>query len=255
MQDFDITTTATLRPELLKRTLNSHIEYLFKEDIQYGRLIINIDMVGAEGIKEQQKKLQEIYNIIDGLPIRSYFLNLCNTPNFAKAFFWCWDKVECNFVFNLEEDWEMTRPIDFKQMMNIMEEDERIVHLRLSSFVSTTQTCKNWNKFTEWNGKFFEVAKEDKCVIGWAGHPSLNKSDFMRRVIRLLDRNKNPEKQIKGRRYNHPINDIISSSTFGVFTPQNSPKVVLDIGRKWMIENGYSKKGSKAFFTEWKRNK
>jgi hypothetical protein len=38
---------------------------------------------------------------------------------------------------------------------------------------------------------------------------------------------------------------------YGVFAEQNQPPVIRDIGRKWMIENGYRKAGNKAFFTQW----
>jgi len=48
MDDFDIICTATLRPELLKKTFDSHIKYLFKDDIKKANLILNVDMIGTK---------------------------------------------------------------------------------------------------------------------------------------------------------------------------------------------------------------
>lgn len=251
IEDFDITMTATLRPELIERTLRSHIKYLFRECIRKARLIINIDMTGEKDKNLKVKKMEEILCFLEHYPFRSLSFRIGEPANFATAFFWCWDQAKTKYVFHLEEDWEMKQRVSFEKMVGLFDRDQSLVHLRLSSFVSTSESCKNWNKFTHWNGKYFEVAPEDKCVIGWAGHPSLNRLSFMQQALSYANRRSNPEKQIKGRRGVHPINDLLDRSRFGVFTPQNSKKVIEDIGREWMIQNGWAKRGNKAFFTEW----
>jgi hypothetical protein len=254
MHIYDITIQATLRPELLERTLSSHVKHLFGPCIEKARLIMNIDLVGCDS-SVMDEKLNQIYHIIDKYPFHDFKINECREPNFAHAWFWCMEQLESDLFFNLEEDWEMTMDLDFKKMIDMMNKHPRLAHLRLSSFISTNVTCKNWNKFLGWNGEFFEVKSEDKCVIGWCGHPSLNKTVFMNECLPLMDRNANPEKQIKGRRFKHPMNDILDYWRFGSFHPQNAKKAVIDIGRAWMIEHGFAKKGNKAFFTEWERVK
>jgi hypothetical protein len=253
MIDFEITMCATLRPDLIKRTLDSHIENLFKEDIQSAKLILNLDMAGAEGEEVKRDLVIDVLRVIESYPFRDYYYRIGTDPHFPTAFFWCWDRTRDQLVFNLEEDWLLKEKIDFKAMVKEMLDDESIVHLRLSQFSSTIETCKNWNKFTHWNGRWFEVLPEDKGVIGWCGHPSLNRRSFMAAALTYANRRKNPEKQIKGRRYSHPINDLFRESRFGVFTPQNSPAAVVDIGREWMVQNGYVKEGNKAFFTKWRK--
>lgn len=245
--------TATLRPDLIERTLSSHTKYLFKECICKARLIINIDFAGEENLKLQTAKFIRIIELLDNYPFRAVTFRPGNDPDFARAFFWCHDNTTSDYVFNLEEDWEMKYPIDFFEMFRMMERDTTIAHLRLSAFVSEEGTCKNWNKFTYWNGYFFEVTPAERGIIGWCGHPSLNKRSFLSDVLRYCDRTKNPEKQIKAKRHPHPINMLISSHRFGVFTPQRHPKVVEDIGRSWMVNHGYEKEGNKAFFTQWRK--
>lgn len=252
MDKFDIICTATLRPELLSHTLSSFHKNLFRENIKSARLILNIDCAGAPE-KYQEQKISNIISIVGNFKFRNVIHRVNDKPCFPEAFFWCLDKVESKYFFNLEEDWILKIPLDFEEMFYLMERDKKIAHLRLSSFKSTESDCKNWNKFLKWNGHFFEVEKEDKCIIGWAGHPSLNKTQFLKDCAKFCDKKLNHEKQIKGRRYKHPINKLIENHRFGSFHLQNSRSAIEDIGRDWMINNGYIKEGNKAFFTRWKK--
>jgi len=254
-EKFDITCTATLRPELLDRTLSSFTKNLFKERISCARLIINIDITGCDldnpGIV--MDKLEAIRDVIHNYPFYEMYPRMCSKPNFPDAWCWCMDQVKSKYFFHLEEDWELLFPIDFEAMWDLFEEYGNLAHLRLSTFQSVNSSCKNWNKFLYWNGDFFEAINEDKFTIGWAGHPSLNRSSFLKECLLHINRELNPEKQIKGKI--HPkITEAIGKHRFGSFHPQNSPKSIVDIGREWMVNNGWVKAGNKAWFTNWERS-
>jgi len=249
---FDITCTATLRPELLATTLSSFTRNLFKERISCAKLIINIDMVGVEEHRKKQK-LIDVIEVIDRFPFYRREIRIGRDPHFPTAFCWCMDEVSSKYFFHLEEDWELLFPIDFEAMWKLFDEYGNLAHLRLSSFLSEELTCKNWNKFLHWNGQFFEVFFDEKLSIGWAGHPSLNRSSFIKQCLPYIDRMANPEKQIKGKI--HPeITEAIKKMRFGSFHPQNSQGSIVDIGREWMVNNGWSKAGNKAWFTNWERS-
>jgi hypothetical protein len=248
----DLVITATLRPELLKITLDTHYKYLFKDRTKDINLIMNIDCLGVNSTKEQQKKIGEIFKIIDQYNFRSDDIYISNEPHFGRAFCRCMKKTQSEFVFNLEEDWQLLYPVDFERMIELMENEEKLVHLRLSAFSSENGYCKNWNRFLFWNGKYFQVPEDLKGTIGWAGHPSLNKGQFMRDCLYYMNPEHNPEKQIKGR--NPYIGELIRFSNFGSFHEQNKSAAIKDIGRQWMIKNGWKKSGSKAFFTKWERS-
>lgn len=255
VENFDITMTATLRPELIERTLQSHYERLFKSDIKKARLIINIDMAGEEDRELWDGLVRRISDIIRKYPFREVYPRFCLSPNFAKATVWCFREVRSKYFFNLEEDWELTSDLDFSEMWDVINSFWNLVHLRLSAFPAPEYTCKNWNRFTTWNGRFFEVASKDKGAIGWCGHPSLNRTAFIKEVLEVIDTSKNIEKQIKSQRGNHPINEILHYHSFGVFTFPHSPAAIKDIGREWMAEHGYQKMGNKAFFIKWEKEK
>lgn len=250
MDQIDITCTATLRPELLRTTLESHAKYLFKGSFKDCRLIVNIDCAGVKEKNYVNKKICRIFKVIDDACFKKVTLKITDQPHFGRAWMWCMEQVESELFFHLEEDWEMKFDLDLDKMVSLFHEDPALAHLRLSMFRSEKETCKNWNKFLDWNGKYFEVKKEERGVIGWAGHPSLNRTSFMKAVLPAIDAESNPEKQIKHKI--HPrITRAIEKFRFGSFHPQNSPPAVEDIGRRWMVEHGWAKAGNKAWFTQW----
>lgn len=249
----DICCVATLRPELLEKTLQSHIDGLFGWYTGHCRLIINIDLVGHKNEGDKTERINRIYEIVGALPFKEVDLSISNTCSFPRAFHRCVKKVQTPLFFYLEEDWELRKIFSIEKMMSYFEEDEKLVHLRLSAFKSQQDTMKNWNKFIPWNGSYFEVPQDLKGTIGWAGHPSLNRTEFIKDCQERMDHNKNPEKQIKG---NNPwIKPLIDVSNFGVYHPPLCDPAVVDLGREWMKNNGWQKKGIKAFFTTWEKTK
>jgi hypothetical protein len=238
----DVVMTATYRPELIERTLSSFFKNLFSDHKENLRLVINIDPVGSN--KNKTPEIKEI--------ISKYFKNILvicpNKPNFPKAFHTVWENCSSEYVFYLEEDWELLQKLDFNQMIAIMKDNNHLAHLRLNIFKSNERETKCWKFFVPKNGRFYECSTEQSMEIGWCGHPSINRLSFMKEVIKRIDSKLNPEKQIKGRF----IGDILALWRFGIYAPNFNPSIK-DIGREWMIKNGWSKKGNKAWFIEWQK--
>jgi hypothetical protein len=241
---FDVTMTACNRPELLERTLRSFFIYFIGLKKSIPRLIINIDPVGTDA--PIQDTLDICYN---------YFSEVVwNTPwrpSFPKASKWVWSQIESPIIFHLEDDWEMLREVSLSKMLDILYTFPDLAILRLPAFASGTDTMKNWNKFFNWNGIFFECPLDLRGGLGFCGHPSLIKKSFISYVFPYLDATKNIEKQIK--HHNKPLTGYLNSCNYGVYAQQNEPPAIQDTGRQWMIDNKYHKKGSKAFFTVWEK--
>lgn len=241
----DVTMTATWRPELVFRTLDSFQRELFKSRMKSDmRLIINIDPIG-----DKQDRCDEIMYLA-----KDYFKDVyafCpEQAHFGQAVVRIWEKTESELVFHLEEDWEMMYKADFDQMQDCFRFDKNLVHLRLSVFRST-QNVKNWKYFYEWNGRYFQCPDEYRGTVGWCGHPSLNRGDFIRFCAKNMDPSLNPEKQIKGR---HPvIGPEIEKRNFGSFIMPHSPANIRDIGREWRVKHGFHKIGNQEWFTNWEQ--
>jgi hypothetical protein len=249
--NYVVTCTATLRPELLLETLVSHKENLFRNTTTSAKFIINIDCVGSEDV---DSKLGDILRIINSQGFAAVSYRVANEPHFPTAFRYVMTEacqLNTPLIFHLEEDWKLLMPINFLDMIGWFYTKRRLAHLRLSQFKGEVNTMKCWNKFIEWNGDWYGIDGTLRREIGWAGHPSLNRKRWMQKVLDYIDWDHNPEKQIKGRKFGHPMNELLDEWEFGVYHPRSAPPAVEDIGRAWMTKNGYIKKGNKAWFTNW----
>ena len=237
----DITMTATRRPELIRKTLGTFLSKLFFRTNDC-RLIINVDPAGRD---------MQSFEIID--LCREYFPDIIcscpNEPSFSKAFKWVWSQATADFVFHLEDDWELLRPVSLVKMIEIMRNNPDLAILRLAWKPTDTGSAKNWKYFFPWNGEFFECPQELRRTVGFCGHPSLIRGEFIRNTVSYIDETRNPEKQ-----FHHGPREImeeVDKWRYGVFAGRNQPPAIRDIGRQWMIKNNYRKAGSKAFFTQW----
>jgi len=241
--NIDITITACRRPEILKQTLHSFkIGMLYLHDCEVS---INIDPVGNG-------------NVDDAFEVcMRYFLDVVartpKEPNFSKAFKWVWqNRRGADYVLHLEDDWELLKEVDIEHMVNILENNPKLALLRLPQFKADGDRMKNWNKFFPWNGEYFECPEELKMSVGFCGHPSLIKREFIDNTVNFIDTTKNPEKQFH--RGPKEIMEEVAKWSYGVYGTPKESAMIRDIGRKWMIENKWKKKGSKAYFMEWERN-
>ena len=245
----DITMTAVQRPAILERTLKSFRDNLFRPNllIDY-QLIINVDPIG------------ELVSI-------SYIHDLCadffphpivvtqTKAHFGRAFHRVWSIAsyrDAEFIFHLEDDWEITRTVDLFAMIDCMCRNPEIAMLRLSTVGNDGGPCINqWGHKFPWNGRYYEIPKEDRAKLRVAGHPAIIRPEFISQVLPFLDPEKNPEKQMA---LNNPdIGPIIDSYCFGVWNHPGLPANIRDIGREWMIKKGFNKQGNKAWFTQWEQ--
>jgi len=237
----DITMTACRREEILRRTLESFKKFLFGKT--ECRLILNVDPVGDN---------VDSFHIVE--VAKEYFPHIiANCPSkasFPTAFKWCWEQVSAEFAFHLEDDWELAMPVSLLDMIFLMDKVPNLAVLRLPKWRTEEDKMKNWNKFFAWNGMYFECPSAERASVGFCGHPSLIRGTFVKETVPYLDVTTNPEKQFH---YNRRIVQRILCYQYGVFADQNQPAAILEIGEKWKIQNGWGKKGSKAFFTEWQK--
>jgi len=239
----DITITACKRPEILATTL-----YSFVSKMLIGhecRAVINVDPVGTGNSIDTVEACKAVF------PNTIY--RLAEEANFSEGFKWVWqNKGDAEFVLHLEDDWELLKEVDVNHMVNILRGHPKLALLRLPQFRADGDKMKNWNKFFPWNGTYFECPEELKMSVGFCGHPSLIKKEFIENTVNYIDITKNPEKQFH--RGPFEIMKEIAKWSFGVYGTPEQSAMIRDIGRKWMIKNKWKKKGSKAYFMEWERS-
>lgn len=239
-----ITMTATRRPEILERTLASFRENMFTDETP--DLILNVDPVGPGDLRKVMRTARKYF------PVTA--CRVPGRPSFPAAFKWAWLQAsqarEAEFVFNLEDDWELLRPVDLEGMTATLRSSKDLAILRLPAFPAGWEHMKNWNLFYPWTGAFFECPEDLRITAGFCGHPSLIKIAFVRAAAPLLDDTRNPEKQFHRGGPAALIEEVVRWR-YGVFAEPGDGPAIRDIGREWMAKAGLQKAGNKAFFTHW----
>lgn len=237
----DIAITATRRSGVLDATLLSFVPQFFKNhDI---RIIVNIDPIGPD--KDNSNVIRVCRQWTDDV-----LINEPETCNFSAAFKWVWSKAESKYVFHLEDDWVLCgTPVTVGQLISLHERYPKLAHLRLSQFPADGNSVRQWNLRFPHNGEFFECPEEMKRKVGFCGHPSLNKIEFVKKAATLIDTNRNPEKQFHF--WNKPLIQWGLKWRYGVYGQPNDSHRVYDIGRRWIVNTKFKKEGNKAFFLKW----
>jgi hypothetical protein len=247
----DIMMTATIRPELVEKTLRSFRNNLFGS-YKDCRLLINIDPV--RGIESTATR-RDVLAIVD-----SYFsekkTRLPKKPHFPHAIHWLWAQAESEFVFHLEDDWECVEEIDINHMVRIMESQPNLLGLRLNAYRTWEDRCRpssakgrsDWL----WNGQYYERPRKPGRHSWYSNHPTLFRSGWVKAALPFLGDKGSTERYISGLRKakEKGARDLIYEWRYGIYAVP-SRRCILDIGRGWRKQNGV-RKNARWSFTHWK---
>lgn len=208
------TTTAMPRPELLERTYSSFSSNIKWLDFKKISLFINIDKP-QNGMDNLEQRYEDIKSIC-----AKYFakvtVNISNRGNFPEAVKWVFSQVDREYVFNLEDDWELL--CDLPSYICDFFYDKQIKQVGIRG-------SKN---------------SQPRFVLS----PSIMRADFCKYISNHLNRSKNPEEQVRSLT-NRQASDIFA------YWPYESEKVMLrDLGRAWLRQTSYA--GGFESWTSWR---
>jgi len=233
----DITTTATLRPELYEQSLRSLVEHVAGDF----RLLINIDPVGPGNADAVEAVARKYMSRVEAFRPE--------TANFQIAQLRLWHAVDSEFFFNMEDDWEILVDVDMAAMLMVMRQRPDLALLRLPRWESHKFT-RQWNKWKiPFNGQFFELPEELRGNLGFSGHPSLIRREFLRPMAERLNPEYDLEKQMK-----RPgqFGQYLFAWSYGIWQKQEAPATIKDIGTPWRRDNKWYKAGpTKHKWTTW----
>jgi len=237
----DITMTATVRPDIIRRTLKSYCKNLLQERDRY-RLIINIDPVGEDIKPEKVIKTCESF-------FKNIVFNIPKEPSFPKAVIWTWNQVESDFAFHLEDDWLLEKYIDINDMIRILNKYKEIACLRLSKYnIPNSKRIKLFNAVYKYNEDGFYLAFDSKKQFGL--NPVLIKKSFIKQALPLMVDNKNPEKQF---RFNNPkMSDFVLRWKYAIYSRPGWRALAIDNGVNWKYSNKFVKPNTGTFLV-WQK--
>lgn len=222
----DITTTATIRPELFHQTLDSFTKNLFVDQKEY-RLILNVDPIGEDVDPMEVVKVGQQFfdNVVYNIP---------NKPNFAQACKWCWGQTTSKYIFHLEDDWELSRKILIGNLISILDKDEIMVGLRLpkNRVIKVDPKLKKIGYFINY-----------KLVL----NPILYRGDFIRDISGKMDIENNPERQLRTKY------KLFKKRYVGIYCGEGDGTYIRHHGRVWQRASNYKKRKGSNFVTWEKR--
>jgi len=238
---FDITTTATPRPEIHDRCYSSFVRRLRGVDWGACRHFVNIDPFPHDVVPREQQETA----ILESIEVsKRYFghtiSNVATEGNYSEAYNWVWSNAESEIILNLEDDWELKDKIWIDDLMMLMHSTTNMLQVILRAYN-------------------YEYAQHitSPCLM----HRNLYKA-----IGGKLMRTINPETQIHAQSH---------AKRFGLKYPYKVPgkskpwldylavwpdRVVLkDIGREWMDRQGFCRPqqqgGKKCYFTAWEKKR
>jgi hypothetical protein len=246
MKNIDITMTATLRPKVLRYTLESLKENIIRDDSDRYTLLMNVDRIGEDVEPKSMYSVACKY-------FKNVIVNYPETPSFTKAVIWCWKQVREDYTFHIEDDWQFNRRVDVDHLIYILEKYSDLSSLRLNKKLTPNET-----RFKVYNG-YWSYIEEDRFYImseeDTKSHISLNpilfKSKFIKEVLPYMKNDINPEKQL------HPqggsMLDVMKKWRYGVYSNPGDAPWISDTGRIWRKNTNLKKPTSFSGFTTWKK--
>ena len=224
----DFTTTAVVRPQILDRTLGSFSKNLKDINLKECRLVINIDPLPPNRRKHVIQVARKYFGEVK--------YNLPKQANFTAAYNWIWSNAKTEYIFNLEDDWELIKPISIKKILYFFEKNNKLLQVIIRAYKYTYTTC--------------------------ALSPSVLHRRFYSAVGGNLKIDINPEIQLRGNKFGIQMpsrsSKTISHKGSIIVYPEYIKSVVLrDIGRQWIRKSKYRKTGSgrKGRFITWETKK
>lgn len=254
-KSIDITMTATLRPEILEKTLSSFWLNMFSQyDYDY-RLIINIDPIGDCGCLSE--------DVLD--VANSYFSNVIyNCPDshsFPRAVKWVWSKSTSDYVFHLEDMWLSLAHINLQHLVYIIDNYPKIGCVNLYKYVLSDGAPEpNFYHYKDNKDKRLFLQIRDPLLS-----PGLYRGKCVRGLSKVMNDSDNPELQIWGdkavpndgkgsvklkKRLDRWDYAIYAGNWKLPFWRCATPVVNMSQGRVWKHKHGFFKK---THFTPWEK--
>jgi hypothetical protein len=206
-------TTAMRRPGIVLETYRSFAANLRGVDFAASTLYLNIDPKPIEG---------DAGAVV--LAAREHFGNVVvNQPEhacFPAALKWCWSQPGGEFLFSLEDDWRLERPVQIADMLAPLRADPGL-------------SCVNIRIYPH---------NDDRLCLS----PGLWRTDHAKAIAAKMRTDANPEMQLRRRSEKNPHGGLHEGYR-GFQMP--GPRSLRDIGRPWMACNKLRRVGDRHFLT------
>jgi len=211
--------TECVRPEIARRSYESFQRNLQGVNWRGSTLYLNIDPVpkGTDPGAMVQVAEQFFGRVVHRSPPEA---------NFPRAVKWTWAATKGDYLFYLQADWLLARPVNVHEMLAILADPAwDAVNVRRSAGHQTDHTL---------------------CLS-----PVLLRAAVARSLAMQFNMADSPEAQLRTPEF-RPGGRGLGVGLHSFHWPASGPAPLVDIGRPWMAEHGYRKAGGTRFVV-WER--
>jgi len=185
-------------------------------------VFINIDPVGPDTPEMLVETLQGMVGSVE--------FHIGAAPNFTAACNWLWRQPSDEYIFHLEDDWELVAPVHIDDLLQPFNREDSFLQVALRAY---------------------PYAYDKVCLS-----PSVLHRRFYKAVAGKLDERKNPEVQLRGNVFGlelpSPKEGIRSIGKVTVHSACREKIYIKDLGRAWLKKQPYARPDVKTEFTTWK---
>lgn len=224
----DVIITSICR-KTIERTLNS-----FQKNVHYSgnyRFLVNIDV-------KNEYYLHNLINFLHKNNIDNYRINYdisTKLRGLTEAITFLYSQVVTDYYFNLEDDWIFHKKINLDRLIDLMDNNEIIHHIRFNK-----ERTKNYTRlyYLSNNHSSEYILPNEEIVINdinlvktyvWSFNPSLVRTSVMKQMLPIT-LNENSEKH-----FCLKYSELFFSSGTYILGKIGDPPIVSDIGRNKFV--------------------
>jgi len=217
----DIAMTATLRPEIVKQTLDS----LQKNLIYDGgfRLVVNIDPIGKGNSKEM---VDLVHSYFPGTVVQ-----IPTKPNHSEAQRWVWDQATSEYVLQWQDDWELLKSVRLGDLLDLMRDAPSVGQIYFDRSGKSVLDYPGYRDcFVKLPNGLWNRIKGKSL----GGPPAILRLRYIHEVLPLINGDLDTLSQT-----DLVVRQVVDKWAVWVFTGENG-NLVRDLGRGWSEKNGIS---------------
>jgi hypothetical protein len=236
MDKIDITTIATIRPDILRTTLGSLKKYLCYPG--GFRLILDIAPVGEKG----RDRVDVIWVAKDFFTHQT--VRLLDVSHQAEAQKWVWSISSSPQVVQWEDDWQLLRKICVREVCSIFADPT----VAMVSFDREGKSAKDYsgykNMFEQVDRNLYRRIKH----LNFGGPPAIINREYLKWALPYMRDNECLDVTCE----RADAQGFLRGWKFYVMTHDDGP-LVRDIGKAWMKKNGFKKEKRSSEGFRWQK--
>ncbi len=197
------------------------------------RAIINVDPAGDTANNTQMDVVNLCREYFDEVIYRTP-----ETPSFGGAVQWCWQQVQTDFFFHLEDDWILKRKVNPQELLQLFD-DTKLVNVVFNKWGWTRNRKRLERDINE--GNAFPHSENFLTVRGFGLNPGFIRTNYIKQIVNRMELGKDPAYQFVHEPSKYVTQDYPNPLFLWMVADDN---LVINVGGVWRRYKCIAKDGN-----------